>query len=633
MNKVSLKVGSTVYFENRAYKITKVISTKEVLGKELDPPYELKILKIIYLKAQVEKNEKELDISLIDDNLWKMANERFKIIEPFLDDSIHATEEVRKRADEFNVSLPTLYRWIAIYKSSGILSSLVPNFKSRGGVNQSRLGDDEEAIISSILEEKYLNPQKYPLKVIYRDIVEKFSTAGLKIPHINTIRNRVKKIDPKLTTKQRDLKKVSDTRGLPDKNPYGTFPLQQVQIDHTKLDIILVDDKERKCIGRPYITVAIDVFSRMIAGFYLSLEPPGFFNTGQCVLNMILPKDDLLLKLGIEGEWPIYGIPNMIATDNAKEFRSIDLKRFCDQYSIELVWRPVGRSYYGGHVERVIKTISKEIHTLPGTTFSNINERGNYDSETNASLTISELEKWLTEYIVNVYNKTVHSGIGMTPEEKYFEGVFGLGSKPGTGLPSIIENTKSLRLSLLPSYERTVQKNGITIDHVTYFSDVLRKWIVPQEATIKGTSRLFICKRDPRDISKIYFYDPDLKQYFVIPYRNITNPAIDLAELRETISKIKEEKGTKRLSIDNNVVFNTYKKLKTIEEKAVNSSKVARRKESSKKHLKKRLDEEKKDAVNLPKENMYLFENKQEESILGQKTPELFSFELLDDEE
>lgn len=633
MNKISLKPGSTVYFENRAYKITKVISTKEVLGKELDPPYELKILKIIYLNAQVEKNGKELDISLVDDELWKIANERFKIIEPFLDDSIHPTEEVRKRADEFNVSLPTLYRWIAIYKSSGILSSLVPNFKSRGGVNQSRLGDDEEAIISSILEEKYLNPQKYPLKVIYRDIVEKFSTAGLKIPHINTIRNRVKKIDPKLTTKQRDLKKVSDTRGLPDKNPYGTFPLQQVQIDHTKLDIILVDDKERKSIGRPYITVAIDVFSRMIAGFYLSLEPPGFFNTGQCVLNMILPKDDLLLKLGIEGEWPIYGIPNMIATDNAKEFRSIDLKRFCDQYSIELVWRPVGRSYYGGHVERVIKTISKEIHTLPGTTFSNINERGNYDSETNASLTISELEKWLTEYIVNVYNKTVHSGIGMTPEEKYFEGVFGLGSKPGTGLPSIIENTKSLRLSLLPSYERTVQKNGITIDHVTYFSDVLRKWIVPQEATKKGASRLFICKRDPRDISKIYFYDPDLNQYFVIPYRNITNPAIDLAELRETISKIKEEKGTQRLSIDNNVVFNTYKKLKTIEEKAVNNSKVARRKESSKKHLKKRLDEEKKDAVNLPKENMYLFENNQDESILGQTTPELFSFELLDDEE
>ncbi|MBE0491316.1 MAG: DDE-type integrase/transposase/recombinase [Sulfurospirillum sp.] len=632
MNKISLKIGSIVYFENKAYKITKPISTKEVLGKELDPPYELKVLKVIYLKAQQEERKKEIDISIVDDKSWTIANERFKIIEPFVGDSLNTTEDVKKRAEEFNVSMPTLYRWISIYKSSGTISSLIPNYKRRGGVNKGRLGEEEESIISKVTEEKYLNPQKYSLKVIYRDIVEKFSQAGLPIPHINTIRNRVKKIDPKLITKKRELKKVSDTRGLPDKNPYGTFPLQQVQIDHTKLDIMLVDDNERKSIGRPYITVAIDVFSRMIAGFYLSFEPPGFFNTGQCILNMILPKDDFLLKVSVDGEWPIYGIPNMIATDNAKEFRSIDLKKFCDQYSIELVWRPVGRSYYGGHVERVIKTISKEVHTLPGTTFSNINERGNYDSEANATMTISELEQWLTEYIVNVYNKTVHSGIGMTPEEKYYEGIFGLGSKPGTGLPAIIENSKLLKLSLLPSYERTVQKNGITIDHVTYFSDVLRKWIVPQEASKKGASRLFICKRDPRDISKIYFYDPDLRQYFDVPYRNITNPKIDLSELRDTISKIKEEKGPGRFSIDTNVVFNAYKKMKNTEEKAVIASKKIRRKKSSKKHLGKKLEEEKKiDIKQKEIQQEYIQESSEEET--NQVSPELFGFEVFDDGE
>jgi hypothetical protein len=36
-----------------------------------------------------------------------------------------------------------------------------------------------------------------------------------------------------------------------------------VQIDHTLLDIILVDDLHRLSIGRPWITLAIDVFSRI----------------------------------------------------------------------------------------------------------------------------------------------------------------------------------------------------------------------------------------------------------------------------------------------------------------------------------------------------------------------------------
>ena len=58
----------------------------------------------------------------------------------------------------------------------------------------------------------------------------------------------------------------------------GYDPLDIIQIDHTKVDVILVDEETRKPIGRPIITVAIDVFSRMIFGFYISFEGPSYFN-------------------------------------------------------------------------------------------------------------------------------------------------------------------------------------------------------------------------------------------------------------------------------------------------------------------------------------------------------------------
>jgi len=60
----------------------------------------------------------------------------------------------------------------------------------------------------------------------------------------------------------------------------------------------------------------------MIYGFYITLEAPSFFSVGQCLLNAILPKDDLLKRHNIGGEYPVYGLPRVIHMDNAKEFRS-----------------------------------------------------------------------------------------------------------------------------------------------------------------------------------------------------------------------------------------------------------------------------------------------------------------------
>lgn len=497
MNKISLNTGSKVYCENIEYEVSKHISIKEILAKEIEFPYEFKVLKISDLKSFKSENSKEVDISLYDKKEWEEANRKYEIIKPLLTGKRNKKSDVEKISQEHNISVATVYRWIQDYKKTGTVSSLVPEFKKRGGPKKNRLDKEDETIIRSVLDEYYLNTQKYSIPYIYRIIQEKFHNANLKPPHLNTIRKRIDNLSLKDVTRRREGNKVHDTRGMPDKNPRGNFPLELVQIDHTPLDLDLVDEENRESIGRAYLTLGIDVFSRMIMGFYISYEPVSFFNTGQCILNMIMPKDDFLKQLNVEGEWPIYGIPREISTDNAKEFRSIDLTRFCEQYSIEIDWRPVGRSYYGANVERVFKTLSNEVHNLSGTTFSNIVKKGTYNSQKNAAMTINEFEQWFTELIVNVYHKKEHSEIGMTPEEKYLEGIFGLGEYPGTGLPPIVENTKSLRYSLLPSLERTVQKNGITIDHVTYFSEVLRKWIVPQAASKKLKADCSFAKEIP----------------------------------------------------------------------------------------------------------------------------------------
>ena len=148
------------------------------------------------------------------------------------------------------------------------------------------------------------------------------------------------------------------------------------------MDIILVDDEHRRPIGRPWLTVAIDVYSRMITGFLLSLDAPSETSVALCVAQALLPKEELLLQRKLDAEWPVWGFPDVIHVDNGGEFRSDNFKKSCEAHGIDLEFRPVKRPNYGGHIERLIGTFMTEVHTLPGSTFSSPSKKGDLDPET-----------------------------------------------------------------------------------------------------------------------------------------------------------------------------------------------------------------------------------------------------------
>ncbi len=70
------------------------------------------------------------------------------------------------------------------------------------------------------------------------------------------------------------------------------LPLAVVQIDHTKVDIQLVDDLTRTVLGRPWLTVMLDVFSRSVVGFHLSFDAPSAGGIALAIAQGVLPKRD-----------------------------------------------------------------------------------------------------------------------------------------------------------------------------------------------------------------------------------------------------------------------------------------------------------------------------------------------------
>lgn len=129
----------------------------------------------------------------------------------------------------------------------------------------------------------------------------------------------------------------------------------------------------------------------------------------------------------IEARWPIVGKPSRPGVDNASEFHSAAFERGCAQHGIAIEWRPPGLPHFGGVVERVIGTLMQLVHALPGTTFSNPTQRGDYDSDKTACLTLEELERWLAVAITKYYHLRPHEGMDdEIPLHRYEQGLLAL---------------------------------------------------------------------------------------------------------------------------------------------------------------------------------------------------------------
>ena len=597
---LSLRKGNKVSYNKENYEILNPIDLENVLCKNLKTGDVIKLPINELSNTEDVKLENVIPLDSYREEDWKIGEERYEIIKPLLKNAL-TKKEIIKRANEFNTSYVTLYRWLKRFRATGTISSLVPGYRERGGKGKTRLEEDIEKIIKNFIDEQYLTKQKIPASKLIENIRIFFKQSGMAVPSDNTIRNRINALNYGRALRFRNGKSDYLSKFNPVHDSFtANFPLEIIQIDHTPLDIIIVDELMRKPIGRPYLTLAVDIFSRMVYGFYVTLQAPSFFSVGQTLYMGIMPKNNYLESLGVEGNWNIYGIPKAmtIHLDNAAEFRGDGLKRFCQEFNIGIDFRPRGAPYYGGHIERIVKTMNMRIHTLSGTTFSNPKERGEYDSEAKAVFTLKELERWIAEFIVNVYHKSIHSELNMTPEKKYEIGILGDDTTPGTGLPDILDREESerIRISLLPIVERSVQKDGISFESIKYYSDVLRKYIRVKDENGKKR-KIFTIRFDPRDISTIYFYDSDLKTYFPIPYRNMGNPCVSIWDIREAKRYLKKE-GLK--DYDETRLFQALKKLNKLEAESFEKTKTARRKLASNNHHK--------DKIKLEIENQFKLE-------------------------
>lgn len=515
---------------------------------------------------------KESGAIRFSDAMWAKARFRSEIIGPIADKEAISTAEIIETAEKLNLSQRTIYSLIRKWRESGKSVVSLVSEGSKGGKGSVRLDSKIELIISNAITDTYLSRQKPSVASLMRIIKERCYKTNLKKPSLNTVRARIKKLQQEEVILMREgsdaIRKLQPVEGH---FPKTDNPLDVVQLDHTPVDLIIVDTYNRQPIGRPWITIAIDIYSRCIIGFCLTLESPSATSVGLCLSHAVIDKRPWLERLGVEAEWSMSGKPKVIHVDNGSDFHSEALRRGCEVNGIKVTYRPIGSPHYGGIIERVIGTMMKMVHNLPGTTFSNITEKGKYDSEKNAALTLSELEKWFA-LAISAYHASVHSSIGEAPINRWKKAV-DLGWKP-----FYIQNPKTFLVDFLPIFRRRIQREGFILDHIIYMNSALKPWI-----TNRDSKDQFIIRRDPRDLSRIYVLHPLENIYVEVPYRSIGNPAITLWEHKLAVKRIREEG---RKAINEEEIIKVIEKMRIVSETATSSSKAARRKVARLEHLK-----------------------------------------------
>ena len=577
---LSLEYGATVFYHGKRHVIRQETQDFETVVLYEPESGNLVEAAIVDLSpAELPATSPQKDLNAHSEEHLEAAERKYEIIKPLLDKPERTKDDVKARAAETGVHYTTLYRWLRLFETTGRLSALVR--RERNDKGKTALPAATEKIITDALD-LYLGKQKLKPARVMREIEKACRQAGVKSPTPGTLRGRIAKLDIYRKIKTREGTKAARDELAPIKGhfPGADFPLAVTQVDHTPVDLVLVDDIHRQPIGRPWLTLLIDVYSRMVLGFYISFDPPGNLSLGLCLAQAFLPKEKWLSKLGIVTAWPCWGLPRTIHADNAKEFRGNMLKKACKEYGVGLEWRPVATPHYGAHIERLLGTLNAEIHALSGTTFSNTTERGEYDSDAESTMSLAEFERWFTTLCVEVYHQRKHSELGMPPVAKWEEGIFGTNSRAGTGVPPRITDEQRLKLDLMPFETRTVQQYGIVWDHIEYQHDVLRRWINAPDPDNPKLKRKFLCRRDPRDISVIWFYDPEVHQYYAVPYRNTAHPAISVWELRQAEKRLAEERPD--YPVDENLIFEAYDKMQRIEEDAKKLTRKARRNQERK---------------------------------------------------
>lgn len=428
------------------------------------------------------------------------ALDKYKIIKVHLEQGIPLLQV----SSINNIPIRTLNNWVKSYRTNGF-SGL--ERKQRSDSNTRKAIDE---ISQKMVKALALQKPKLSITTIHYKISQDAKQRGKVPPTYGVIYDIVRKLDPALLTlahqgsvAYRDKYEIIFRRE-------SEYANQMWQIDHTPLDIFLLNEKEEP--QKPWLTIVQDDYSRAVSGYFLSFDYP-------CAVNTALALRQAIWRKG-NPNWQICGIPEVLYSDNGSDFLSEHIEKVCATLKIRTVNSIPGRPQGKGKVERIFLTMLQSLlERHPGYAPS-----GN--SKVKAKLNLPQFKDYLEQFILEEYHHTKNRTTKEAPLSRWL----GAGFLPQ--MPDSLEQLDFL-LMTVPKM-RKVHRDGIYFKQLRYMSIILAAYVGEQ----------VVIRYDPRDLAEISVY---FNGEFICTAvcQDIANQVISLKEIKKTRQKRRKElRGT-----------------------------------------------------------------------------------------
>lgn len=356
----------------------------------------------------------------------KEASRRYKLIKPVLD----------RQTSTDNTSLGrAMRRWIAKYRKAAQecgcgYVGLLPSYHKCGN-HQPRLSEKIIETLNEFIDKEYEQYKQKNKREVYGEFVNFCQAQGLiSAPSYKTFvaainrrprYEQVKKRAGRRAAYPHEPMRWELTATLPR---HGDRPFEIVHMDHTELDVQLVDSRTRQSFGRPWATFLTDAFSRRLLAVYLTFDEPSYRSCMMALRECVHRHNRF---------------PELIVVDWGPEFESIYFETLLARYECSKASRPKAKPRFGSVIERLFGTANSTfVHNLAGNTQVMKNVRQvtkSVNPREHAVWTLGDLYVELRRWAYEIYDTTEHPALGRTPREAFQTGLLTSGLRPQQLIP------------------------------------------------------------------------------------------------------------------------------------------------------------------------------------------------------
>lgn len=373
--------------------------------------------------------------------------------------------------------------------------ALAPRHIDKGNRSQ-RLSAEQLAAMEHVRQTFYATPRAPNGKAALRELQTYCEQASIKCPSYPTFLNHLKTHEDDAMRKIRYGKRIAYQNQQfyytlsYDTPRHGVRPFECVHIDHTLLDIELKCRRTGLPLGRPWLSLMVDAFSRRIMAMHLGFHPPD--------------RSAVLMALrAFVKRWN--RLPQLLMTDNGKDLVSQDVKHFLTSMGVHFRLRPAGQPRVGSPMERLFGTLNTQlVHNLEGNTELTKNVRmlsGAHLPRRLANWNLENLYTVLEHWAYEFYDQQVHPALDISPREAFQRALRETGERPHRA----IAFNQDFLIATCPTVDRGGERvvdrqRGVKVHNFYYQS--------PHFDSVLLARKKFPVRYDPHDVSRVFVQLP-----------------------------------------------------------------------------------------------------------------------------